>query len=48
MGWFKGKDSYTKTKVFEDHQNIDLAVKGIIYKFNCNGKTGCSSFLTYM
>jgi hypothetical protein len=36
MGWFKGKKSYTKTKAFTDHRNLDLAVKRIIYKFDSN------------
>jgi hypothetical protein len=36
MGWFKGKKSYTMTKAFTDHQNLDLAVKRIIYRFDSN------------
>jgi hypothetical protein len=32
--WFKGNEAYTKTKAFEDHQNTDLAVKRVIYKFD--------------
>jgi hypothetical protein len=23
MGWFKGKEAYTRTKAFGDHQNLD-------------------------
>ena len=46
MGWSKGKDAYTKTKAFEEHQNMDLAVKRIIYRFDCNCQTNCSSFMT--
>jgi hypothetical protein len=45
MGWFKGKDSYTETKAFEDHQTMDLAMKLVIYRFDCNGQTSCCSFL---
>jgi hypothetical protein len=37
MGWFKGKDAYTKTKAFEDQWNTDLAIKHITYSFDCNG-----------
>jgi hypothetical protein len=36
-GWFKEKDAYMKTKAFEDHPNWKLAVKHIIYTFDCNG-----------
>jgi hypothetical protein len=36
-GWFKGKDAYTKTKVFEDHPHSKLAVKCVIFKFEFNG-----------
>jgi hypothetical protein len=32
-GWFKGKEAYTKTKAFEDHQNTDLAVKRVSYRY---------------
>jgi hypothetical protein len=35
--WFKGKDAYTKTKAFEDHPNWKLAVKRVIFRFDCNG-----------
>jgi hypothetical protein len=27
MGWFKGKNSYSKTKAFEDHKHTDLIDK---------------------
>jgi hypothetical protein len=46
--WFKEKEAYTKTKAFEDHRNMDLAIKHVIYKFDCNGLTFSSSFLSYM
>ena len=36
MRWFKEKKSYTKTKAFIDHRNLDLAVKCIIYRFDSN------------
>ena len=47
MGWFKGKEAYTKTKGIEDNQNTDLAVKYVIYKFNCNGLTCFTSLLSF-
>jgi hypothetical protein len=48
MGWFKGKEAYTKTKAFEDHRNIDLAVKRVIYRFDYNGLMYSISLLSYM
>jgi hypothetical protein len=39
MGWFKGKEAYTKTKAFEDHRSTDLAVKRVIFRYVCNGLT---------
>jgi hypothetical protein len=36
MGWFKGKEAYTRTKAFEDHRNSDLVVKRVICRFGCN------------
>ena len=36
MGWFKRKKSYIKTKAFIDDQNLDLAVKHVIYRFDSN------------
>jgi len=32
-GWFRGKDSYSKTKAFEEHRGTDLAVKRVIYRY---------------
>jgi hypothetical protein len=46
--WFKGKDAYTKTKAFEDHRNMDLAVKRIIFRYVYNELTCSSSHLSYM
>jgi hypothetical protein len=34
LGWFRGNEAYTKTKAFEDHRNMDLAVKRVIYRFD--------------
>ena len=48
MRWFKGKEAYIKTKAFEDHWNTDLAIKRVIYRFDCNGLTCSSSLLFYM
>jgi hypothetical protein len=33
LGWFRGKDSYSKTKAFEEHWDTDLAVKRVIYRY---------------
>jgi hypothetical protein len=48
MGWFKGKEAYTKTKAFEDHWNTDLAVKRIIFKYVYIGLTYSSLYLSSM
>jgi hypothetical protein len=48
MKWFKEKEAYMKTKAFEDHRNMDLAIKRVIYRFDCNGLTCSSSVLFYM
>jgi hypothetical protein len=48
MGWFKGKEAYTKTRAFEDHRNTDLAVKHVIFKYVCIGLTCSSSHLSKM
>ena len=36
LGWFKGKDAYTKTKKFEDYPKSTLAVKHVIFRFELN------------
>jgi hypothetical protein len=36
IGFFKGKESYTKTKTFVDQRQIDLAVKRVIYRYEFN------------
>jgi hypothetical protein len=33
LGFFKEKDSYNKTKAFEDHRQTDLAVKYIVFRY---------------
>ena len=48
MGWFKRKEAYMKTMAFEDHRKMDLVVKRVIYKFDCNGLISFSSLLSYM
>jgi hypothetical protein len=48
MGWFKGKEAYTKTRAFEDHKNTDLAVKRVIFMYVCIGLTCSSSHLSNM
>ena len=32
MGFFKGKDSYTRSKAFEDQRQTDLAVKRVVFR----------------
>jgi hypothetical protein len=36
IGFFKGKESYTKTKAFVDQRQIDLAVKRVVYRYEFN------------
>jgi hypothetical protein len=48
MGWFKGKEAYTKTKAFEDHRNTDVAVKRVIFRYVYKGLTCSSSHLSNM
>ena len=36
VGFFAGKESYTKTKAFLDQKQIDLAVKRVIYRYDIN------------
>jgi hypothetical protein len=38
MGWFKGVDSYSKTKAFEDHRHMDLAVKRVFFRCEFNSQ----------
>jgi hypothetical protein len=33
MGWFKGNDSYSKTKTFLEHRHTDLAVKRVVFRY---------------
>jgi hypothetical protein len=33
MGWFKEKDSYSKTKAFVEHRHTDLAVKPVVFRY---------------
>ena len=33
IGFFKGKESYTKKKAFLDQRQIDLAVKRVVYRY---------------
>jgi hypothetical protein len=33
MGFFKGKESYTKTKAFVDQRLTDLVVKRVVYRY---------------
>jgi hypothetical protein len=35
-GIFKGKDSYTKTKVFKEQRHPDLAVKRVVFRYQFN------------
>jgi hypothetical protein len=36
IGFFKGKESYTKTKAFVDQRKTDLAVKRVVYRYEFN------------
>jgi hypothetical protein len=36
IGFFKGKDSYSKTKAFKDHRFTDLAVKLVVHRYEFN------------
>jgi hypothetical protein len=36
VGFFKGKESYTKTKAFVDQRLTDLAVKRVVYRYEFN------------
>jgi hypothetical protein len=33
MGWFKRKDSYSKTKAFVEHRHTDLAIKRVVFRY---------------
>ena len=33
MNWFKGKDSYSKTKAFVEHRHTDLAVRCVVFRY---------------
>jgi hypothetical protein len=44
MGWFKGKDSYSKTKAFVDHRQMDLAVKCVVFMYEFIFKETFNSF----
>ena len=33
MGWFKGKDNYSKTKAFLDLRHTNLAVMRVVIRF---------------
>jgi hypothetical protein len=33
VGFFRGKESYTKTKAFLDQKQTDLAVKRVVYRY---------------
>jgi hypothetical protein len=45
FGFFKGKDSYSKTKAFGDHKHTDLAIKRVIFKYFC---PQCSQSLPFL
>jgi hypothetical protein len=36
MGFFKRKESYSKTKAFLDQRQTDLAVKRVVYRYELN------------
>ena len=33
IGFFRGKESYTKTKAFQDQKQKNLAVKRVVYRY---------------
>jgi hypothetical protein len=33
MGWFKGKDSYSKTKAFLEHRHTNLTIKRVVFRY---------------
>jgi hypothetical protein len=33
MGWFKEKDSYSKTKAFLEHRHTDLTIKRVVFRY---------------
>jgi hypothetical protein len=43
MGWFKGKDSYSKTKAFVEHRHTDLAVKRVVFMYEFISKMAWNS-----
>ena len=42
VGFFRGKESYTKTKAFVDQKQTDIAVKRVVYRYEFN------SYLAYV
>jgi hypothetical protein len=48
LNWFKGKDSYSKTKAFEDHMHTDLAVKHVIFRYEFFSYKVFNSISNYM
>jgi hypothetical protein len=46
IGFFKGKDSYSKTKAFKDHRFMDLAVKRVVHRYEFNSQMALSSIST--
>jgi hypothetical protein len=33
MGWFRGADTYSKTKAFTEHKHMDLVVKRVGFRY---------------
>jgi hypothetical protein len=33
MGWFRGADTYSKSKAFTEHKHTDLAVKRVLFRY---------------
>jgi hypothetical protein len=48
MGWFKGVDSYSKTKAFEDRMHTDLAVKRVVLRYEFNYQQAFNSIYMNM
>jgi hypothetical protein len=44
QGYFKGKDTFSKTVAFGDHKNTNLAVKCVIFRYLCPFDSQAISF----
>jgi alpha-glucuronidase len=42
---FKGKDSYSKTKIFFEHMHTDLAVKRVVFRYEFISQMALNSII---